>query len=76
MFYFFVRVGVNVLALWLTFMLLPGLTLDVDPQNELTPENVLVRIRDEGAETSPTDIPSPLPATTADAPGARPRRSL
>jgi uncharacterized membrane protein YvlD (DUF360 family) len=73
MFYFIVRVGVNVLALWLTFMLLPGLTLDVDPQNELTPENIFVRIREEAITAAPTDISSPLPAATAVAPGASPQ---
>lgn len=66
MFYFIVRVGVNVLALWLTFLLLPGLTLDIDPQNELTAENFMVGLRT--AETSITrgapPVPTAAPAAT------------
>ena len=65
MFYFFVRVGVNLLALWLTFMLLPGLTLDVDPENELTPENITIQIGENSVTPEAADPSAAPPAPTA-----------
>jgi ubiquinone biosynthesis protein len=72
MFYFIVRVGVNVLALWLTFMLLPGLTLDVDPQNELTPENFMVQRSEDAATTVSIELEDEPKAPTSAAPTATP----
>ena len=75
MFYFIVRVGVNVLALWLTFMLLPGLTLDVDPQNELTPENFMVQRSEDAATTVSIELEDEPKAPTSAAPLLRPTNS-
>ncbi len=67
MFYFIVRVGVNVVALWLTFMLLPGLTIDVDPENELTPENITIQIGENNVAPEAADPSAASPAPTAGA---------